>query len=119
AVSLLTLLSMAKIWSEAFWKQRPEDISGEHLEEEAVRPSGAHPTLVLLPAGALALVSVAMGIGAGPLIEFAIAAGEELAEPARYIEAVLGESALLDGALAEAASSGPGHETLVGGGLPQ
>ncbi len=117
AVSLLTLLSMAKIWSEAFWKQRPEDITGERLQEEAGRPSRAHPTLVLLPAAALALVSVGMGIGAGPLIEFAIAAGEELAEPARYIEAVLGESALLDAGLAEAASGGAGHETLVGGGL--
>ncbi|MCK9487675.1 MAG: Na+/H+ antiporter subunit D [Dehalococcoidia bacterium] len=95
-VSLLTLMSMVKIWNEAFWKDRPE---GE-VEHDAARmhalPRSVPRWVVILPAGTLALASVAMGFAAGPLMEYAIAAGEELADRSVYIEAVLGEDAWAD-----------------------
>ena len=96
AVSLLTLLSMVKIWNEAFWKDAPEGQVTDQVEasEEPVLPGAAAPfytgRAILLPAAFLACVSVAMGLAAGPLFELAMAAGEELADPARYVEAVLG-----------------------------
>ena len=96
AVSLLTLLSMVKIWNEAFWKEAPEGQVTDQVEasEEPVLPGAAAPfytgRAILLPAAFLACVSVAMGLAAGPLFELAMAAGEELADPARYVEAVLG-----------------------------
>ena len=96
AVSLLTLLSMVKIWNEAFWKDAPEVQVTDQAEasEEPILPGAAAPfytgRAILLPAAFLACVSVAMGLAAGPLFELAMAAGEELADPARYVEAVLG-----------------------------
>jgi len=90
-VSLLTLLSMVKIWIEAFWKDAP---GGDQV---IVGPTGGEASpdrgpMLLLPAAALALVSVTMGLAAGPLVEYALAAGEEMANPSVYIEAVLGRA---------------------------
>lgn len=84
-VSLMTLFSMTKIWNEAFWKTRPP---GEE--------TGPHPMTVLsgvqvyAPSLALALVSVAMGLGAEPFFRLALVAAGQLLEPAGYITAVLG-----------------------------
>ncbi|GMU41129.1 MAG: cation:proton antiporter [Chloroflexota bacterium] len=82
AVSLLTLLSMVKIWTEAFWKVAPE---GETWQQPARR--------FLLPGAALALVSAGMGIVGAPLVEMAVEAGAAIASPAAYVEAVLGSRA--------------------------
>ncbi|MEZ4300184.1 MAG: proton-conducting transporter membrane subunit [Polyangiaceae bacterium] len=81
-VSLLTLLSMTKIWNEAFWSEPPEgaDIAPEE-------PPGA---LRLAPAIVLAVVTVAMGIFAEPVIEVALRAADELLSPEGYVQAVLG-----------------------------
>jgi len=97
AVSLLTLLSMVKIWNEAFWKDAPaEGQVAEPIErpDERTLAGAAAPfytgPAILLPAAFLACLSVLMGLAAGPIFELAMAAGEELADPSRYIEAVLG-----------------------------
>jgi multicomponent Na+:H+ antiporter subunit D len=83
-VSILTLFSMIKIWGEAFWKPPPSPLpSGGPL-----RPAGAW----FAPIALLALILLGMGIAAGPLFDLALRAGEELTNPALYIDAVLGES---------------------------
>lgn len=82
AVSLLTLLSMVKIWTEAFWKDEPSEFTWN-----------APSRRFLLPAAGLALVSAGMGIVGAPLVELAIEAGEALATPSVYINAVLGSGA--------------------------
>lgn len=82
AVSLLTLYSMAKIWTYAFW--RP-------LEAEVPASAGRMP-LLILPAGLLAALSAAMGVWSEPLFELAWSAGQELSEPGVYVRAVLPES---------------------------
>lgn len=57
----LTLLSMAKIWNEAFWKPHPEPV---------VPISGSHPRAAWFATLTLSLLALAMGILPGPMIEF-------------------------------------------------
>ena len=87
-VSLLTLFSMLKIWNEAFWKVQPS------LSQPQLLGSGEnskpHLTLWLTPIGFLAAVTIALGLGAGPLFALALRAGEQLMQPMAYIHAVLG-----------------------------
>jgi multicomponent Na+:H+ antiporter subunit D len=82
AVSMLTLLSMVKIWMDAFWADEPVEFTWK-----------APPRPLLLPAAALAAISAAMGIAGAPLVELALTAGENLATPSAYIDAVLGNRA--------------------------
>ncbi len=84
AVGLLTLVSMTKIWNEAFWKALPEGIAGG--APEAGRPS---PALVA-PAVLLGLLTIAMGVLAGPLLELGLEAGRNLLDRDVYIRGVLG-----------------------------
>ena len=82
AVSLLTLFSMTKIWSEAFWKDSPVQQS-----------NAAHPPdlrWMVIPSVVLAAVTVTIGITAEPLFALATAAAEQLLDPSQYINAVLG-----------------------------
>jgi multicomponent Na+:H+ antiporter subunit D len=78
-VGLLTLFSMTKIWAEAFWKAPPGEVG-------SVTPGAA----LVLPVAGLALMTVAIGLGAEPVFELARRAGEQLLDPAAYVAAVLG-----------------------------
>ena len=80
-VSLLTLFSMTKIWAEAFWKPLPEGTE--------THAPGAGMGLMLGGIVTLAVLAVVMGVAAGPLFVLAQQAGEQLTNPAPYIEAVL------------------------------
>lgn len=74
----LTLLSMAKIWIEAFWKPPPASAA---VTPAAAVP-GPHPAGAWAACGALALLALAMGLLPGPLIGFLDAAGTAMAAPA-------------------------------------
>lgn len=81
-VSLLTLFSMLKIWNEAFWKPSADR-----------RPPTADRRIsiaLLVPIVLLAIITLAIGFGAGPVFALALRAGAELMRPADYIQAVLG-----------------------------
>lgn len=81
-VSLLTLFSMLKIWNEAFWK--PSDDR---------RPTTDDPRIsvaLIAPIVLLAMLTLIIGLGAGPIFALALRAGAELMNPAGYIQAVLG-----------------------------
>lgn len=84
-VSILTLFSMTKIWAEAFWKQRPAGMGGDHPSPPAWRR-----LQLFAPAAALVLVTVVMGIAAEPFFQLSLAAARQLLDPARYIDTVLG-----------------------------
>jgi len=85
AVSLVTLLSMGRIWQEAFWKRLPEGTS-----TDVQAPGRQLLRLSQLPIAMLALITVGIGIFGQPVFELAQAAALQLLEPAAYIEAVLG-----------------------------
>ena len=51
------------------------------------------PLPLLLPVAALAALTVAIGLGAQPLLDIALAAAEELLNPMEYVRAVMGGGA--------------------------
>lgn len=111
-VSLLTLLTLARIWNRVFWR-KPEDAefpdpillakdqdgnygvrtSGE-LDVESRRYGGKDVTLLPRPMMAsttgLVIVGVAITIFAGPLFDLSHQAAGNLSDPQAYIDAVLG-----------------------------
>jgi multicomponent Na+:H+ antiporter subunit D len=89
AVSALTLLSMTKIWAEAFWKRAPE---GASIQLEARPPEVAGRVSLVAPIVLLAAITVSIGLLAEPVFAVALEAGEQLMDPQRYIDAVLGGS---------------------------
>jgi multicomponent Na+:H+ antiporter subunit D len=86
---LVALYSMLRIWTEAFWKEAPEEAPlAPH------RMGAAERWLMLGPAAALALLTLSLGLWAEPLLAFALAAGEQLtAGREAYLNAVLGGAA--------------------------
>ncbi|HRP96065.1 MAG TPA: proton-conducting transporter membrane subunit [Rhodocyclaceae bacterium] len=77
---ILTLLSMSKIWNEAFLKAHPQG-------EAAIRPIPDMRWSWWAVSG-LALMTVLIGFGAGPVMDYAIAAAAQLAEPTAYFDAI-------------------------------
>jgi multicomponent Na+:H+ antiporter subunit D len=82
---LITLISMTKIWNEAFWKPLPTD--------RALAPSTASMTALLAPIIVLAAVTLAIGLYAEPLVVLAERSATELLDPSGYVQAVLGPTA--------------------------
>jgi multicomponent Na+:H+ antiporter subunit D len=84
-VGLLTLLSMTKIWAEAFWKPLPLDaVAGpQELAPKQKRR-------LFVPIGALAVLTVTIGLGAEAVFTLATRAAEQLLDREAYIQAVLG-----------------------------
>ncbi len=78
-VGLLTLLSMARTWSDGFW--RPAEDARDAM------PPGA-PWLVAI--AALGVATVAMTVGAEPLFELTSRGARQLLEREAYVRAVLG-----------------------------
>jgi multicomponent Na+:H+ antiporter subunit D len=75
-VSLLTLLSMAKIFTGAFWGTAPE--------------RAEIPRLHYAAAAGVALLTVTWGLGGSVLFDLTAAAARSLADPGSYADAVLG-----------------------------
>jgi multicomponent Na+:H+ antiporter subunit D len=82
-VGLLTLFSMIKLWNEAFWKPVPE-VVGNNSE------TAANLRAWLIPIAFLASITIIIGGIAGQTFALALLAGEQLMNPALYIQAVLG-----------------------------
>jgi multicomponent Na+:H+ antiporter subunit D len=88
AVSLLTLFSMTKIWTEAFWKEKPE--TGDRESAPAVQQLPlAVSFLYHLPIVILASLTLAIGLSAEPIVALAQQAATQLLNPVEYVEAVL------------------------------
>ncbi|MFZ0390562.1 MAG: proton-conducting transporter membrane subunit [Calditrichia bacterium] len=81
AVAVLTLLYIMKVWQNVFWKPLPDTAVSAHRQTDP---------LLFIPASFLAVLTVLLGVFAQPFIEYALAAGNQLMNPAEYIQAVLG-----------------------------
>jgi multicomponent Na+:H+ antiporter subunit D len=78
-VGLLTLLSMARAWTEGFWKPRPQG-------REVTAPG----TSSLVVIAALSVVTIAMTVGAEPLHDLTSRGARQLLDRDAYVRAVLG-----------------------------
>jgi multicomponent Na+:H+ antiporter subunit D len=85
-VSLLTLFSMLRIWTGAFWS--PAEVEAPPVREPIGRGGG--PALMVGPTAALVACSVAVAIAAGPLYALSTRAARDLVDRDRYIDQVLG-----------------------------
>jgi multicomponent Na+:H+ antiporter subunit D len=77
--SLLTLLSMAVVWGEAFWKPAAAEDGHPRIDR-----------LVAAPATALAIAMLAFTVAAGPLFDLSRRAAGELLRVDGYVNAVSG-----------------------------
>lgn len=78
-VGLLSLLSMARLWDESFWKEAPEDADkAEPIWQQ------------LVPIGCLTSLSLLISFAAGPLFEMTSEMATDLLKPDSYVRAVLG-----------------------------
>ncbi|PFG57944.1 multicomponent Na+:H+ antiporter subunit D [Vibrio sp. ES.051] len=84
-VGLLTVFSMTKIWSEAFWKKPT------HVNTAEVLPMKVH-WMYCIPIAVLTTFTLIIGLVADPFYQFAVEAAEQLLNPREYIQAVLGGS---------------------------
>ncbi|MGF1646384.1 MAG: monovalent cation/H+ antiporter subunit D family protein [Kineosporiaceae bacterium] len=84
AVSLFTLLSMLKIWNGAFWGDAPDP----QPDAQPTGAAGRVPRRLVLPALALAAVTVGLGLGAEGLLALSVTAAENLVDTGGYVEAV-------------------------------
>lgn len=80
-VGLLTLFSMMKIFSYAFWGKQ------KHTEEQAKIPVGK----LLLPILPLVALTIILGFAAEPIFTYSMEVAEEIMNPTNYIESVLKE----------------------------
>jgi multicomponent Na+:H+ antiporter subunit D len=83
-VSLLTVLSMARVWEESFWKPTPVSSSS----------SIAQPRLgaaIVAPIAFLVSLTIALTALAGPLSSVTMRAAEQLLDKNTYVRVVLGE----------------------------
>ena len=74
-VSLLTLFSIFKIWIAVFWRPRPK--------HPAAIPLRRAPALMVVPTAVLAVLTLAIGLGAGPLYRLSDRAADRPRRPHR------------------------------------
>ncbi|WP_437291987.1 proton-conducting transporter transmembrane domain-containing protein [Sorangium sp. So ce406] len=88
AVGLLTLISMTKIWNEAFWKPAPAPVDAG----VAARAGGTRSRALLYAAVVLlTALGFTLGMAPEPLLDVVRRAAAQLADPTDYVRAVLGE----------------------------
>ncbi|WP_150239476.1 monovalent cation/H+ antiporter subunit D family protein [Nocardiopsis quinghaiensis] len=99
-VSLITLMSMLKIWDGVFWSKDPED-GEDHGPASGSEGAGAPGTVtagapakpgvrpaVVLPALVLTAVSLGFGLGSQVLLDLSAQAAAHLVDTSTYVEAV-------------------------------
>jgi multicomponent Na+:H+ antiporter subunit D len=83
-VSLLTVLSMARVWEEGFWKPAPD-----HASASAHQPRlGA---VLLAPVALLVSLTIGLSVAAGPVYDLTVRAAQQLLNRDGYVRAVFGE----------------------------
>jgi multicomponent Na+:H+ antiporter subunit D len=80
-VSLLTLFSMMKIWTQGFWGE------ASPLGDNPLSPARARG--LLLPIACLTVLTTVIGLGAAPVFDFASETASQLLDRETYINAVL------------------------------
>ena len=83
-VSLLTVLSMARLFEEAFWKAAPIPVSSSMAPPRLGLP-------ILAPIAFLVTLTLGLTVMAGPVSRLTMQAAEQLLDANHYVRAVLGE----------------------------
>ncbi len=109
----LTLLAALRLWGSTFWgppPPPPEDAQAVAKSEDNADEKHM-PRSEILGAAILVIASLAVGFAAEPVVKTAGVAGQQLADPQAYIDAVLHNPRYAKDKLAEAkASPYPAHD---------
>lgn len=89
-VSLLTLMSMMKIWKGVFWRKSEDPEHSVSARKPGRLLTYVRPSLAV-PAVILTCVTLAVGIGAQGLLVLSEQAAAGLLDPSAYVTAVLGQ----------------------------
>ncbi|GAB98096.1 multicomponent Na+:H+ antiporter subunit D [Kineosphaera limosa] len=89
AVSLITLMSMLKIWNAVFVSHRSDE---EYPPSERIKVARrTHvPVALVIPGAVLAAITLGLGLGGELLYNLAAVAAQGLMDTSGYVEAVLG-----------------------------
>lgn len=88
--SFVTLIVVAKMWSEVFWKDAPT--APEVPLTDSFKPlSRLKKTMLVLPIGLLATTTLFIGLNAEMIIRVAAQIANEMLDTGPYIKAVLGK----------------------------
>src|SRR5690554_4459472 len=85
--SFVTLVVIARMWSEVFWKESPKPLT-EEIDHFAHMPLSGKFALIA-PIATLSFVSLYIGLNAESVYEIAQRTAHELMHPSLYIDAVL------------------------------
>lgn len=98
--SILSLVAMQRLWHDVFWGPKmtvyrnrlPAAVRSDESKDDLVPlPDSVRiPTLDLVPAGLMLVLSLAMFFGAGPTWDIATRAAQGLVDLGPYVEAVRG-----------------------------
>jgi multicomponent Na+:H+ antiporter subunit D len=88
AVSLLTLVSMIRIWAGAFWNPAEDDGISDMTNGRGGTAGG--PLFMVMPTVVLVTCGLAVAGAAGTLYSLSERTARDLMEPAAYIQKVLG-----------------------------
>ncbi len=86
AAAFLTLFSMIKIWAGVFWNPK----ESEPQSEPHAPGRWGGPLLMVVPTATLVVLTIAIGVAAGPLYELVTRTAQGLIDPAVYRSEVLG-----------------------------
>ncbi|MEO8697415.1 MAG: Na+/H+ antiporter subunit D [Acidimicrobiales bacterium] len=86
-VSLLTLLSMIRIWAGVFWNPAEEPQDPVASAPAATGRLGG-PVFMVVPTAFLVACSIAIAVAAGPIYAFSERTAADLLDPRAYIQAV-------------------------------
>lgn len=86
--SFVTMYVIAKMWSEVFWKDVPEDVEVENKFEPLPL---IRKILLILPVGILAIVTLYIGLNAETIVQLVDKISDQLINTQPYVEAVLGK----------------------------
>ena len=76
-VGVLTIISMARLWDESFWKPASQPDKTEMSR------------VMLIPIAGLAAITLTLSLAAGPFFELSLRASDQLLNPQIYMNAVL------------------------------
>ena len=88
AGSFITLIVIARLWSEVFWKDASDD---EIVVDSFKSLETRRKVLLVLPIGILAFTTLCIGLNAEFIIQVADKIATEMVDTAPYVQAVLGK----------------------------
>jgi multicomponent Na+:H+ antiporter subunit D len=88
-VSLLTMYSLMKIWISVFWSPATEPLDSPPDSPADSEPLGG-PLLMVVPTALLAVLTLVIGLAAGPLYDLSLRAATDLLDPSAYVSVVTG-----------------------------